>query len=100
MLILLGALLPSVADSKLMITEMIARNALLQERCINFHDRRFLEYSRPGKQLLSKGGAVPELFGEDDRLNELGILRLAVALARKFISAKMVERAGRLVLQE
>ena len=92
--LLLCASLPSVTDTKKMIGEMIARNALLQDRCKLVRNRVLFEYSRPGKCLLAKGGPVPYYYSNDAKLSKLGVLKLSVALSVKFISASLASRAS------
>ena len=92
-LVLLGAILPSTVDSRWMVWEFIARNAILQNRVTAGRDRRKLEYARPGRSLLTTGGPVASYFDEDRRLAKLGLQVLTKALLEKFQSADLVKRA-------
>ena len=88
-LILLGVVIPSIDDARWMVTEFLARNNLLQRRCILGSDRYKVEYIRPGKVLLGKGGPVAKCYGPDAKLNEEGILRFRNAIVDKFFSADL-----------
>ena len=79
---MLGAMLPSVGDTKPMVNSIV------------FHNNRFanlfltsdqLEFARPGKQLLQPGGPIPEYYDERGNLNEGG-----VDVVRRAIEAKLL----------
>ena len=92
-LVLLGALLPSMCDSRWMVKEIIARNQILQKQALSSKDRKHFEYSRPGKVLLMKGGLIPTFFDEEGWLVQVGHLALSQAILDKFASADLVVRA-------
>ena len=91
-LMLWGASLPCLTDSRHMIGEMVARNGWLQQRCKMFRQRKFLEYTRPGKELLAKGGPIQKYYAESGVLNDLGTAKLVVAIMNKFLSASLAQR--------
>ena len=95
-LILLGAVVPSVIDTKEMINSFVRKNAALQERNFARRDGRFLEYTRSGRDLVAKGGVLRHLYGEDDCLNKQGRLIMGKAIAVKFTSAGLVRRCHEL----
>ena len=91
-LILLGAVVPSREDTKAMVESFVLKNAALQDRCKTYKDRRYLEYCRPGRELLAKGGPLEKFYGEDSRLNQLGLKVLAGAIHNKYLSASLPKR--------
>ena len=92
-LYLLGAVIPAVQDTRFMIKEFVACNVILQNRCHSSRDRFRLEYTRPGKVLLSVGGPLAEMYGEDGRLSARGRIRFMEAIRDKYISANLPGRA-------
>ena len=88
-IVVLGASLPSVLDSKAMVNMFIFRNDKLAARC---SDNPRWEHARPGKQLLGKGGPIEEYYDEYGNLNELGSNVVSRALERKICSAKLLDR--------
>ena len=80
-------------DTKNVIREIVARNAIMQNRCWEGNDRHRLEYSCPGQVLLARGGLIQQYFGQDGRLTLAGQLQLQQALLDKFISADLCNRA-------
>ena len=95
-LLLLGAVIPGLQDACWMIREFLARNNLLLRRCLEGRDRYRLEYMRPGKVLLSKGGPVPRCYGMDNKLSQEGLKHFRNAIVDKFFSADLAVRALRL----
>ena len=92
-LMLVGALLPSSSDSRVMVRKFVARNSMLQSRCLMAGERRKMEYTRPGKALLMKGGPLPKYYDHEGRLNETGRKVLVQAIQDKYISADPPKRA-------
>ena len=88
-IVVLGASLPSVLDSKAMVNTFIFRNDKLAARC---SENPRWEHARPGKHLLGKGGPIEEYYDEYGNLNELGSDVVSRALERKISSAKLMER--------
>ena len=92
-LYLLGALIPCITDSCGTVRDIVARNAIIQKKCLGISKFRKMEYTRPGKVLLCKGGPVPKFFGQDTRLNEEGRKLFAQAIQDKRVSANLDRRA-------
>ena len=75
-----------------MVREFVARNAIIQGRCMG-KERRTMEYTRPGRVLLTRGGPIPKFFDAQGRLNAKGRERFTQALYDKFESADLHTRA-------
>ena len=86
-IIVLGASLPLIADSKTMVNTFVFRNDKFAARSPR------LEHARPGKQLLGQGGPIADYYDEYGNLNELGSDVISRALERKIFSAKIFQRA-------
>ena len=75
-----GAVIPSVLDTIPHVKEFLARNSLLQKKAEEVFRRWW--YIRPGRVVLVKGSPVLDFFGRDNRLNEKGRQRIGLALQR------------------
>ena len=95
-LFLLGAAIPGIRDAKWMVAEFLARNSLLQRRCVEGRDRYRVEYTRPGKVRLGKGGPVAKFYGPEAKLNTDGLIKFRDAVMDKFFSADLAVWALRL----
>ena len=88
-IIVLGAMLPGVKDTRPMINTFAFRNDKLATRCPG--DVR-LEHARPGKHLLGSKGPIMEYYDEFGNLNEFGGDVIARALERQIFSAKIFQK--------
>ena len=93
-LALVGAIIPKLDDSRATVREIVATNAVLQTRCWSGNDRQRLEYTRPGKVLLARGGSIQDFFGPDGRLSPAELRAFESAIVDKFQSAGLVSRAA------
>ena len=75
-LLLLGAVLPSILDDRFMVREFVARNGIIQNRCFSARNRSLVKYTRPGCVLLTKGGPIATYFDKEGRLSVKGRERL------------------------
>ena len=91
-LLLLGAVIPSMRDDHRMVREFVTRNAIIQGRCMG-KERRTMEYTIPGRVLLTRGGPIPEFFNSQGRLNDKGCERFTQAVYDKFESVDLHTRA-------
>ena len=71
-LLLLGAVLPSILNDRFMVREFVARNGIIQNRCFTVRNRSLVEYTRPGHVLLIKGGPIATYFDKEGRLSVKG----------------------------
>ena len=79
-----------------MIESFVWKNRNLMERCNQGLDCKSLEYTRPGRNLLTKGGPVKDFYGEDGRLNDAGLKVLERPFVDKFDSAQLDFRCTQL----
>ena len=86
-LIILGASLPSINDSRPMVGTFVFRNDKMAVRCGRANN---LEHARPGKNLLTAGGPIPDYFDEYGNLNESGLDVIGRAIEHKLDSLKVL----------
>ena len=87
--LMLGATLPSTADSCPMVNSFTFRNDKLAARC---NKDPLLEHANPGKHLLGPRGPVEAYYDGDGNINELGGDVIAMALEQKIFSTRLFQR--------
>ena len=87
-LIILGASLPSVTDTRPMVSTFVFRNDRMAIHCGGGAPN--LEHARPGKNLLVAGGPIEEYYDEHGNLNESGLDVIARAIQHKLESSRLV----------
>ena len=96
-IIVLGAMLPGLRDSRPMINTFTFRNDKLAARCIG---NVRLEHARPGRHLIGPKGPIPEYYDGFGNINELRGDVIARALERKIYSAKLFNKYEELTLTD
>ena len=91
-IIVLGATLPSTADSRPMVNSFTFRNDKLASRCTQ--DER-LEHARPGKHLLGSRGPVEAYYDSDGNINELGGMSSPELWNEKFLVLSYYSSVGK-----
>ena len=89
--VVLTATLPNPSDTLRVVRTATYRNGYLSQLA---HESEWLEFSKPGKQLLVGKGAAVEFFDEYNNLNDAGLDVVRRGIEAKLRCAKVLEKVN------